>query len=247
MDRIVKYFCLLTIIFMFLYGGMQVAEGTDFDNVGFGVEVNLYPANNITDISLYAPSPNGTTATWFDATEGQVQIRVNINATTGKTYWVDFYNRTDGAYTQINAHSSGHVTNPQTYSVVWTGLIHSSVYNWSVNVTCNATGEYLNQTGFYSFTSPVPPVVFDSVGFGVSVNLTVPGGGGNWSNYSGWFEFYKRDYLYDLNLDGSNNSGDRTAVWANRDSIVAFNYYYDVNSDSTVNVGDRTAVWGNRD
>lgn len=268
MDRTARYFCLLTIIFMFLYGGMQMVDGTVFDSIGFGGQVTLYPDNNITNISLYAPSPNATTNTvWFDATPGQVQIRINLNATTGKTYWVDFYNRTGGGYTKINAYSSGQIVNPQTYSVVWTGLTHSSVYNWSVNVTCNATGEYLNQSGFYSFTSPEPLVVFDSVGFGGEVNLsvgqvwgsvfdsvgfggvvnlTVPGGG-NWSNFSGYWEFYKRTTLYDLNIDGTVNVGDRTKVWANRDAIAAFNYYYDVNDDSTVNVGDRTAVWGNID
>lgn len=268
MDRTVRWFCLICIIFTFLWGGMQMVKATGFDSVGFGGQVTLYPDNNITNISLYAPAPNGTTGVWFDATEGHMQIRINLNATQGKTYWVDFYNKTDGGYTKIGSTSSAHVTNPRLYSYIWTNLSESSIYNWSVNVTCNATSEYLNQSGFYSFTTPTPLTVFDSIGFGGQVNLTgedAPGGvvfdsigfgglvnlsvgvGGNWSNNSGYFEFYKRTYLYDLNLDGNNNTGDRTAVWANRDSLVAYNYYYDVNSDSNVNVGDRTAVWGNRD
>jgi len=110
-------------------------------------------------------------------------------------------------------------------------------------------------------------VTFDSVTYGVSVNIGDPGGsgsafdrvdfgvkvvvedGGGTGGYTGWsdtWEIYHLGNRYDVNVDGYVLSSDANLVWSKKQGSAVYDYLYDVNNDGYVLSSDANKVWSER-
>ena len=75
----------------------------------------------------------------------------------------------------------------------------------------------------------------DSIGFGVRVDLTTGGGGSGESEWSDWWEFYKLDNRYDVDVNSIVNVQDCGYAYINFDTDI---YLYDVDDNDDVNIQD---------
>ncbi len=108
--------------------------------------------NDPPTVEINSPA-NGSTASWYSGTVGQVRIQVYANDTEGDTLTVHFWNMTPTAPAPpILLNVTTGVTANTTVSFVWTGLENGTQYNWSVDIYDGTV--WVNDTATWNFITP---------------------------------------------------------------------------------------------